>query len=71
MNCCQHYILHINLYILYILFIKLNLNLKDFQESNVCFKSYQENKIEFLDEIYSNLNLHSNWNIESDFQENS
>ena len=33
MNCCLHYMLHINLYILYILyiyFITLNLNLKEF-----------------------------------------
>ena len=71
MNCCQHHMLHINLYILYILFIKLNLNLKEFQESNIYFESYQENKIEFLDELYFNLNLHSNLNIKLDFQENS
>ena len=71
MNCCQHYILQINLHILYIiLFIKLNLNLKELQESNYYFKSYQENKIEFLTELF-NLNLHSNLNIKSDFQENS
>ena len=63
--------LHINLHILYILFIKLNLNLKELQESNNDFKSYQENKIQFLDELYFNLNLHSNLNIKSDFQENS
>ena len=74
MNCCLHYMLHINLHILYIyffnlnlnlkelhinlhilyiLFIKTNLNLKEFQLSNKYFKSYQENKIEFLDEFYS------------------
>ena len=34
MNCCRHYMVHINLHILYIYFIKLNLNLKEFQESN-------------------------------------
>ena len=34
-------------------------------------KSYQENKIEFLDEIYFNLNLDSNLNIKPDFQVNS
>ena len=34
MNQCQHYMLHINLYILIIHFIKLNLNVKEFQESN-------------------------------------
>ena len=33
MNCYQHYMLHINLHILCIHFIKLNLNLKEFQES--------------------------------------
>ena len=34
MNCCQHYMLHINLHILNIHFIKLNLNVKKCQESN-------------------------------------
>ena len=48
MNCCLHYMLHISLHILYIYFIKLNLNLKEFQESNKYTKSYQENKIEFF-----------------------
>ena len=52
MNCCLHSMLHINLHILYIYFIKLNQNLKEFQESNIYFKSYQVNKIEFLDELY-------------------
>ena len=47
MNCCLHYMLHINLHILYINFIKLNLNLKEFQASNKYFNSYQENKIEY------------------------
>ena len=45
MNCWQHYMLHINLHIL-CFSIKLNLNLKDFQESNIYFKSYQVNKID-------------------------
>ena len=71
MNCCQHYMLHITLHILYILFIKLNLNLKELQESNNYIKSYQQYKIEFLDELYFKLNLHLNLNIKSDFQENS
>ena len=71
MNCSQHYMLHINLHILYILFIKLNLDLKEFPESNKYIKCYQESEIEFLDELYFNLNLHSNLNIKSDFQENS
>ena len=54
MNCCQHYMLHrsINLHILYILFIKLNFDLKEFQVSNNYFKSYQENKMKFLDELW-------------------
>ena len=65
MNCCQHYMLHINLHILYIHFIKLILYLKEVQESNNYFQSYQENKIEFMDELYFNLNLHLNWNIKS------
>ena len=63
--------LHINLHILYILFIKLNINLKELQEFNNYFKKYQENKIEILDELYFNLNLYLNLNIKSDFQENS
>ena len=64
--------LHINLQILYIYFIKLNLYLKEFQESNNCIKSYQENKIEFiLDKLYIKLKLDSNLNIKSAFQENS
>ena len=45
--------------------------MKEFQESNNYIKSYQENTIEFLDELYFNLNLHSNLNIKLDFQENS
>ena len=57
--------------ILYIHFIKLNLNLKEFQECNKYFKSYQESKIEFLDESYFKLILHLILNIKSDFQENS
>ena len=28
MNCCLHYMLHINLHILYIYILKMNLNLK-------------------------------------------
>ena len=55
----------------YIYFIKLNQNLKEFQESNKYITSYQENKIAFLDELYFKLKLHSNLNIKSDFKENS
>ena len=65
MNCCQHHMLHINLHILCILFIKLNFDLKEFQVSNNYFKSYQENKVNLLDELYFNLNLHSNFHIKS------
>ena len=71
MNCCQHDKLHINLYILHIHFIDFNLNLKEFQESNNYFKSYQVNKIDYFDKLYFNLNLHSNLNIKPDFQVNS
>ena len=71
MICCQHYMSHINLHILYIHFIKFNLNLKEFQESNNYFKSYQMNKIEYFDELYFSLNLHLNLNIKLDFQKNS
>ena len=56
---------------LYMYFVKVNLYLKEFQESNNYIKSYQENKIEFLDELYCILKLHLNLNIKSDFQENS
>ena len=71
MNCCQHYMLHIHLHIINNHFIKLNLNLKEFQESNNHFKRYQVNKV--VDFILScfNLNLHLNLNIKPDFQVNS
>ena len=71
MNCGQHYMLHINLHSLYIYFIKLNLNLKEFQESINYFKSYQVNKIDYFVELYSNLILHLNLKIKLDFQMNS
>ena len=58
MNCCLYYMLHINLHISYILFITLNSNLKEFQESKKYIKSCEENKIEFLDELYFELKLH-------------
>ena len=63
--------LHINLHILYIHFIKLNINLKEFQDSINYLKSCQENKILYFVESYFNLNLHSNLNIKPDFQVNS
>ena len=71
MNCCQHYMLHINLQILYIYFIKLNFNLKEVQESNNYFKSYQVNNIRYYIELHFNLNLHLNLNMKLDFQVNS
>ena len=51
MNCCLHYMLHINLHILYIDFIKMNLKSERISRSNKHFHSHQENKIEFLDEF--------------------
>ena len=60
--------LHINLHILYIHFIKLNLNLKEFQESINYLKSYQVNKIGYLVESYFNLHLHLNLNIKMVFR---
>ena len=51
MNCCLHYMLHINLNIIYIYYIKMNIKLKEFHVSKNYFKSYQENKIECLDEF--------------------
>ena len=49
MNCCQHYMLNINLHIIYIFFFKLNFDLKEVQVSNNYFKSYQETKMKILD----------------------
>ena len=63
--------LHLNLHVLCIHFIKMKLNLKEFQESNYYLKSYQENKIQYFVEFYFNLNLHSNLNIKPDLQVNS
>ena len=60
--------LHINLHILYIYFINLNFNLKEFQESNNYFKSYQMNKIEYFVELYLNLKLHSILNVKLVFR---
>ena len=71
MNCYQHYMLHINLHIFYIDFVKFNLDLKEFQESNHYLKSHQVYKIQYFDELYLNLNLHSDLNIKLDFQVNS
>ena len=48
MNWFLHYMLLIDLHIIYIYFIKLDLDLKEFQESNKYFKSYQETKIEYF-----------------------
>ena len=66
MNCCQHYMLHINLHLIYVYFIKFNLHLKEFNESLNYFKSYQANKNEYFVELYFNLNLHLNLNIKPD-----
>ena len=67
MNCCQHYMLDINLHILYIHFIKFNLNLKEFQESINYFKSYQENKIGYFVASYFYFYLHLNWKFQIRF----
>ena len=48
MNFCLHYMICINLHILYIDFIMINLKLKEFQVSNKYIKSYQENNLEFF-----------------------
>ena len=63
--------LHINLHILNIHFIKLNLNLKESQEFINYLKSYQVNKIRYFVESYFILNLCLNLNIKPDFQVNS
>ena len=62
--------LHINLDIIFIHCIKLNLNLKEFQESINYSKSYQVNKIGYFVESYFHLNIHLNLNIKLDFQVN-
>ena len=49
----------------------MNLNLKELQESIKYIKSYQENKIEFLDEYIFKLKVNSNLNTKLDFHENS
>ena len=64
--------LHINLHILYISFIKVNLNLKEFEESNNYIKVMKKTRLNLcLDEIYFKLKLHLNLSIKSDFEENS
>ena len=51
--------------------MKLNLNLKEFQEFINYFKSYhQVNIIGYFVELYFNLNLHLNTNTKPDFQVN-
>ena len=49
----------------------MNQNLKELQESIKYIKSYQENKIEFLDKFLFKLQLHSNLNTQLDCHENS
>ena len=57
MNCCLQNILHINLHILYIIQVKTSCKIQELQESIKYIKSYQENKIEFLDEFAFHLNF--------------
>ena len=45
--------------------------MKEFQEYNDYFKSYQLNKIGFSDELYFNLNLSLNLNMKLDIHMNS
>ena len=66
MNCCQHYMLHINQHILYIYFIKFNFNLKEVQESNNYFKSYQVNKRVATPALTTVIGLDDNNNITND-----
>ena len=56
--------LHINQHISYMLFNKLNFDLKEFQVSNNYFKSNQENIIKFCNELYFDLNLHFEFEYE-------
>ena len=50
MNCCLQNILHINLHILYIIQFKTSRKIQELQESIKYIKSYQGNKIDYLDE---------------------
>ena len=70
MNCCLHNLLHINLHILYLYFIKMNLNLKELQESIKYIKSYQGNKIEFFNEFYFQFVFHLNFKLKLGFRVN-
>ena len=54
-NCCLQNILHNNLHILDIYFIKLNLDLKELQGSSNYFKRHQEKQ----DELYLNFEFTS------------
>ena len=49
----------------------MNLNLKEFQESNKYIKSHQENKNEFLDEFLIQIEITFEFEHQLDFQENS
>ena len=51
MNCCLQIILHINLYILFIIHFKLSRNIQELLESIKYIKRYQEKMIEFFDEL--------------------
>ena len=51
MNCCLQNILHINLHILYIIQFKTSRKIQELQESIKYIKSYQGNKIDYLDEF--------------------
>ena len=44
---------HINLHILYIIYIKTNSKIQELSKSNKYIKSYQQNKFEFLDYVFS------------------
>ena len=45
----------------------LNLNFEEFQESNNFIKSYQENKIDFLDELYLQFQLRFEFEYQTRF----
>ena len=64
MNCSLKNILYINSHILYIVHIKTICKIQEFQES------YQENKIEFLDNLNFQFAFHLNFKLKLGFQVN-
>ena len=69
MNCCLQNILYINFHILYFIHVKQISNIQESSKSVKYIKSYQENMIEFLDNIFQ-FAFHLNFKLKSDYQVN-